>query len=102
MAGENLRLTVKRQVLAELGHRDLRQQRLGRNAPFDQMGGRRRLGHSGASPPARGAWRDKLTPDGSWIEEPAPGSSLYHITSALAELIETAAAGPAETKRHGA
>ena len=33
--------------------------------------------------PARGAWRDKLLADGSWIEEPAPGSSMYHITCAL-------------------
>ena len=32
--------------------------------------------------PARGAWRDKLKADGSWIEEPAPGSSMYHITCA--------------------
>lgn len=42
--------------------------------------------------PARGAWRDKLKVDGSWIKEPAPGSSLYHITSALTQLIETAEA----------
>ena len=40
--------------------------------------------------PRRGAWRDKLKPDGSWVEEPAPGSSMYHITSALAELLDTA------------
>ena len=38
--------------------------------------------------PRRGAWRDKLNADGSWVEEPAPGSSLYHITGALAELID--------------
>ncbi len=43
--------------------------------------------------PRRGAWRDKLKPDGSWVEEPAPGSSMYHITCALAELIETAEVG---------
>lgn len=41
--------------------------------------------------PKRGVWRDKLRADGSWIEEPAPGSSLYHITCALAELNDTAA-----------
>jgi mannose/cellobiose epimerase-like protein (N-acyl-D-glucosamine 2-epimerase family) len=40
--------------------------------------------------PRRGAWRDKLQADGTWVEEPAPGSSLYHITCALAELIDTA------------
>ena len=39
--------------------------------------------------PRRGAWRDKFLADGSWIEEPAPGSSMYHITCALAELIDT-------------
>jgi mannose-6-phosphate isomerase len=49
--------------------------------------------------PARGAWRDKLNADGSWIEEPAPGSSMYHITCALAELIETAEAGGAGGSR---
>jgi len=38
--------------------------------------------------PARGAWRDKLKADGSWIEEPAPGSSMYHITCALVELMD--------------
>ncbi len=43
--------------------------------------------------PRRGAWRDKLEPDGSWGEEPAPGSSMYHITCALAELIDTAEGG---------
>ncbi len=46
--------------------------------------------------PARGAWRDKFLADGSWIEEPAPGSSMYYITCALAELIDTAESG--ETK----
>ncbi len=40
--------------------------------------------------PRRGAWRDKLRADGSWVEEPAPGSSLYHIAGALAELIDMA------------
>ena len=43
--------------------------------------------------PRRGAWRDKLLADGSWIEEPAPGSSMYHITCAFAELIDTAEGG---------
>ena len=33
-----------------------------------------------------GLWRDKLNPDGSWVPELAPGSSLYHITCAYAEL----------------
>ena len=43
--------------------------------------------------PARGAWRDKLKADGGWVDEPAPGSSLYHITCAMAELIDAAEAG---------
>jgi mannose-6-phosphate isomerase len=34
----------------------------------------------------RGLWRDKLKPDCSWVDEPAPGSSLYHISCAIAEL----------------
>lgn len=41
--------------------------------------------------PKRGVWRDKLCADGSWIAEPSPGSSLYHITCALAELCDAAA-----------
>jgi mannose/cellobiose epimerase-like protein (N-acyl-D-glucosamine 2-epimerase family) len=39
--------------------------------------------------PAPGAWRDKLKADGSWVDEPSPGSSMYHITCALAELLDT-------------
>jgi mannose-6-phosphate isomerase len=37
-----------------------------------------------------GLWRDKLRPDGSWIEELAPGSSLYHISCAYLELASVA------------
>ncbi len=33
--------------------------------------------------PVRGLWRDKLRPDGTWIEEPAPASSFYHIVCAI-------------------
>jgi hypothetical protein len=40
--GQNLRLTIERHVLAELGNRHLRQQRLGGDATLHQMGGRRR------------------------------------------------------------
>jgi mannose-6-phosphate isomerase len=42
-----------------------------------------------------GLWRDKLQEDGFWVEEPAPGSSLYHITCAYVELI-----GSVETLAH--
>jgi mannose-1-phosphate guanylyltransferase/mannose-6-phosphate isomerase len=37
--------------------------------------------------PARGAWRDKLRADGSFVEEPAPASSFYHLIQALLPLI---------------
>ncbi|MFA5969779.1 MAG: AGE family epimerase/isomerase [Sphingomonas sp.] len=36
--------------------------------------------------PKPGLWRDKLTEDGSWVEELVPGSSLYHISCAYVEL----------------
>lgn len=36
--------------------------------------------------PEPGLWRDKLRSDGTWIDEPVPGSSLYHISCAVAEL----------------
>jgi mannose/cellobiose epimerase-like protein (N-acyl-D-glucosamine 2-epimerase family) len=34
----------------------------------------------------RGLWYDRLTPDGSFIREPAPASSFYHIVAAISEL----------------
>ena len=40
--------------------------------------------------PARGAWRDKLQADGTFVEEPAPATSFYHLMVAILEL-ETAA-----------
>ncbi|MFZ1992339.1 MAG: AGE family epimerase/isomerase [Alphaproteobacteria bacterium] len=42
--------------------------------------------------PVRGTWRDRMRPDGSFVEEDAPASSFYHIICALSELIETAGA----------
>ncbi len=36
--------------------------------------------------PVAGLWRDKLKADGGWIDEMAPGSSLYHITCAFEQL----------------
>lgn len=34
----------------------------------------------------KGLWRDKLSPDGTFVEEQAPASSLYHIVCAISEL----------------
>src|SRR5690606_33009333 len=36
-----------------------------------------------------GLWRDKLDPDGLFVDEPAPASSLYHITAAWLQLRES-------------
>lgn len=36
--------------------------------------------------PVAGVWRDRLLPDGTFVEEAAPASSLYHIVSAAAAL----------------
>jgi len=36
--------------------------------------------------PVPGLWRDKYQPDRTFVEEPAPASSFYHITLAIAEL----------------
>ena len=34
----------------------------------------------------QGLWRDRLKPDGGFVEEPAPASSFYHIVCMLNEL----------------
>ncbi|WP_372784471.1 AGE family epimerase/isomerase [Phenylobacterium sp.] len=36
--------------------------------------------------PMRGAWRDKLKPDGTFVEEPAPATSFYHLMVAILTL----------------
>ena len=33
--------------------------------------------------PVRGLWRDKMNMDGTFVIEPAPASSLYHIACAI-------------------
>jgi len=38
--------------------------------------------------PLNGLWRDKMLPDGRYVGEPAPASSLYHIICAVASLQE--------------
>ena len=36
--------------------------------------------------PVTGAWRDKLRADGSFVEEPSPATSFYHLLGAVLEL----------------
>ncbi|MBJ7417952.1 MAG: AGE family epimerase/isomerase, partial [Niveispirillum sp.] len=35
--------------------------------------------------PVKGLWWDRLSPDGTFVDEPAPASSFYHIICAIAE-----------------
>jgi mannose-6-phosphate isomerase len=42
--------------------------------------------------PTPGLWRDRMEADGGFREEAAPGSSLYHIVGAIAELERAAGA----------
>lgn len=41
-----------------------------------------------------GTWADKLNPDGSFVDEPAPASSLYHIFAGWEQLAASAAVLP--------
>jgi len=41
--------------------------------------------------PKRGAWRDKMTPRGAFLEEPAPATSFYHLLGAILPLLAAAA-----------
>ena len=41
-----------------------------------------------------GLWRDKMRPDGGFVEEAAPASSFYHIAVAWEQLRATAAVLP--------
>ena len=36
--------------------------------------------------PTPGLWRDRLSPDGTFVDEPAPSSTLYHLISAARAL----------------
>ncbi len=42
------------------------------------------------STPAPGVWRDKMQPDGSFVEEAAPATSFYHVLCASTELFRVA------------
>jgi mannose/cellobiose epimerase-like protein (N-acyl-D-glucosamine 2-epimerase family) len=44
--------------------------------------------------PTPGLWRDWMAPDGSFRDEPAPASSLYHIVGAVAELVLQTSSDP--------
>jgi mannose/cellobiose epimerase-like protein (N-acyl-D-glucosamine 2-epimerase family) len=39
--------------------------------------------------PVRGLWRDKLGPDGVFVDEPAPATSFYHVLGAVLALKAT-------------
>jgi mannose-6-phosphate isomerase len=43
--------------------------------------------------PTQGLWYDKMLPDGRFVEEPAPASSLYHIVCAVEQLCVAARTG---------
>jgi mannose/cellobiose epimerase-like protein (N-acyl-D-glucosamine 2-epimerase family) len=43
--------------------------------------------------PTPGLWRDWMSAGGGFVEEPAPASTLYHITGAIAELVRQASRG---------
>jgi mannose-6-phosphate isomerase len=36
-----------------------------------------------------GLWRDRMLPDGSFVEEPSPASSFYHIICAIQIMTQT-------------
>jgi len=38
--------------------------------------------------PIGGLWRDKLTPSGIFVDEPAPASSLYHLARCVAAMMD--------------
>lgn len=42
---------------------------------------------------ADGLWRDKMTADGGFIDEPAPGGSLHHLMALLVQFAATAKTG---------
>ncbi|MET3528108.1 AGE family epimerase/isomerase [Phenylobacterium koreense] len=44
--------------------------------------------------PAAGVWRDKMRPDGGFIDEPAPATSFYHVLCACTELFRAAPLRP--------
>ena len=43
--------------------------------------------------PTGGLWRDRLMPTNRFVEEPAPASSLYHLTGAVEAMKQFRAAG---------
>jgi len=43
--------------------------------------------------PARGAWRDKMLPDGAFVDEAAPATSFYHLLGAILPLLAAAGQG---------
>ena len=52
--------------------------------------------------PCRGTWRDKLRPDRSFVEEPAPATSFYHLVGAILPLREACLRGASPRRGGGA
>ena len=50
--------------------------------------------------PARGAWRDKEHDDGTFVQEPSPATSLYHLVAGLMPLLSSPGSG-SERERVG-
>jgi mannose-6-phosphate isomerase len=48
--------------------------------------------------PSPNLWRDKLLPDGTWLDEPTPASSFYHIVCSMSELIRSSEAAGASNE----
>jgi mannose/cellobiose epimerase-like protein (N-acyl-D-glucosamine 2-epimerase family) len=44
-----------------------------------------------------GSWYDKLTPDGKFLDEPAPASTFYHLAAAAAQLTASVKAAAGNT-----
>jgi len=61
--------------------------RIGQRAMIDALSAFESLrGFLDPAPP--GLWRERTASDGSWIDEPSPASSLYHIMTGMVALIE--------------
>ena len=65
-------------ILAQFAQTDAEQDRLKAEAHSAAAGLAKYLEH-----PVAGAWWDKMLPEGGFVDEPSPASSLYHIACAI-------------------